>query len=155
MTRILYIFKQITSTVTVVDNKWHHILVMYNVFVNIVYLYIDGVVNRSSSTFLNTVYILNINNNIGLSGPNDILDLNYLLLPYSFDTYISGTSVNNDGGILGSNCNGTLHSVGVGSATIVSSDSAKGTLCLQCITSDVYDNGGYMTIPAITLGGKS
>ena len=148
---------------------------MYNAFVNIVYLYIDGVVNKSSSTFLNTVSVLNINKNVGLSGQfystfyiddvrihnnvllclSDIIDLNFLLLRYSFDTYISGTSVNNDGGILGSNCNGTLHSVGVGSATIVSSDSVTGTQCLQCITSDVYNNGGYMTIPAITLGGKS
>ena len=80
------------------------------------------------------------------------------VLWYSFDTYTSGTSVPNDGS-LGTAYNGTLVTVGTGSATVISSDCAVGTKCLSLNTgqngSSTSSNGGYMSIPSFTFGGTS
>ena len=80
------------------------------------------------------------------------------LLQYSFDTYVSGTSVPNIGS-LGTSYNGTLASIGTGSATVISTDCATGTKCLSLDTGNnglsTNTNGGYMSIPAFTFGGTS
>ena len=80
------------------------------------------------------------------------------VLRYSFDTYTSGTSVPNDGS-WGSAYNGTLVTVGTGTATVISSDCAVGTKCLSLNTGQsgakTNTNGGYMTIPSFTFGGTS
>ena len=80
------------------------------------------------------------------------------LLKYSFDTWTSGTSIANEGS-LGSAYNGTLNTVGSGTATIISSDKANGTQCLSLSTNNggtaTTTKGGYMSIPAFTFGGTS
>ena len=115
--------------------------------------YIDGVMNITSVAFLNTTLQItetsmigtvtdmlpfiygtmwfddvHIYNNTSLCS-TDIIDMNFLLVRYPFEN-----NTQNDSGIRGSYCNDTLHSVGVGSAAIVSSNSAMGTQRLQCIT---------------------
>ena len=80
------------------------------------------------------------------------------ILKYSFDTWTSGTSIANEGS-LGSAYNGTLNTVGSGTATIISSDKANGTQCLSLNTNNggnaATTSGGYMSIPAFTFGGTS
>ena len=80
------------------------------------------------------------------------------ILKYSFDTWTSGTSIANEGS-LGSAYNGTLNTVGSGTATIISSDKANGTQCLSLNTNNggnaTTTRGGYMSIPAFTFGGTS
>lgn len=146
--------RMIYSDTIITDNKWHHILVMYNSLVNTLFLYIDGVFTDSSSSFLQVPSVLRTTNSFGylstavlpysygtmyiddiriydnvLLSSMDIIDLNYLLIRYSFDTYTSGTSVQNEG-ILGSNYNGTIFY----GSTIITTDSATGSQCLSCPT---------------------
>ena len=73
------------------------------------------------------------------------------VLHYSFDSYVSGTTVPNDGSS-GSALNGTLTTLGTGSATIVSSNAAVGTKCLSLIGGST-SNGGHISVPAFTFGG--
>ena len=73
------------------------------------------------------------------------------VLHYSFDSYVSGTTVPNDGSS-GSALNGTLTTLGTGSATIVSSNAAVGMKCLSLIGGST-SNGGHISVPAFTFGG--
>ena len=152
----------LSGTVSVSDNKWHHIALVYNT--NTLLIYIDGVVNVSSflstvvSTFRTTntfgkygmmsIDDIRIYDNVALCS-TDVIDLNFLLVRYSFENGVQNS------GILGSSCDGALYSSGVGSATIISTDSATETKCLRLYSVDISVQGGYMTIPSVTLGGKS
>ena len=54
----------ISSNLSVCDNIWHHIAVVYNATVNTILMYIDGVINVSSSPFPQTPSELRVTNGI-------------------------------------------------------------------------------------------